>query len=148
MNRTVFRFALSAEISISGRFCDAIVDDLRELGVWHIHYHQTLFFPKAIFQLPKRLGVQYDYTAHDYLPICPRIVMIDETGYYCSNSQFSTDNCDRCIRYNGFDEHADLKDKYQGIYSLPLSPINPCQWKRQRAASDSTVPSPSGRGLG
>ncbi len=91
---------------------DALVDDLRELGVWHIHYHQTLFFPKAIFDLPGRLAVRYDYTVHDHLPLCPRITMIDETGHYCGESQFSTETCDRCIHYNGFDEHADLEEKF------------------------------------
>jgi GT2 family glycosyltransferase len=91
---------------------DELVEDLRELGVWHIHYHQTLFFPKAIFELPGRLAVRYDYTVHDHLPLCPRITMIDETGHYCRESQFSTETCDRCIRYNGFDEHADLEEKF------------------------------------
>jgi GT2 family glycosyltransferase/glycosyltransferase involved in cell wall biosynthesis len=84
--------------------------DMRDLGVWHIHYHQTMHFPKRIWELPEKLGATYDFTAHDYLPICPRINMIDETGYYCGNAQFSPESCTRCIRMNGL-EH-DLHEKY------------------------------------
>ncbi len=89
---------------------DSLARDLRDLGIWHIHYHQTMHFPKRIWDLPERLGVAYDFTAHDYLPICPRINMIDESGYYCGEAQYSAENCTRCVKLNGL-EH-DLDQKY------------------------------------
>lgn len=89
---------------------EAMLEDLRDLGIWHIHYHQTMHYPKRIWGLPESLNVAYDFTAHDYLPICPRINMIDETGYYCGESQLSADNCTRCVKLNGLDH--DLDDKY------------------------------------
>jgi glycosyltransferase involved in cell wall biosynthesis len=59
------------------------------------------------------LGLAYDFTLHDYLPICPRINMIDETGAYCGNAQFDPLICDGCIRVNGLDH--DLESKYQAF---------------------------------
>jgi glycosyltransferase involved in cell wall biosynthesis len=74
-----------------------LVEDLRDLGVWHVHFHQTLFYPGQIWTLPERLGVRYDVTIHDYLTLCPRVNMIDETGWYCGDSQFSAETCNRCL---------------------------------------------------
>lgn len=82
---------------------DRLVEDLKSLEVWHIHYHQTMQFPQAIWTLPENLGIPYDVSLHDYLPICPRITMMDESGYYCEESQYSVENCTRCLRINGFD---------------------------------------------
>jgi GT2 family glycosyltransferase len=82
---------------------DAVLEDLKELGVWHIHYHQTMHFPRRIWELPAELGVAYDVSLHDYLPLCPRINMIDESGYYCGDAQDSAETCMRCIKLNGFD---------------------------------------------
>lgn len=81
-----------------------VLADLRELGVWHMHYHQDLFFPPAIWTLPQRLGVTYDVTLHDYHAVCPSINMIDETGQYCGDSQLDCENCNRCLRLAPLDE--------------------------------------------
>jgi len=78
--------------------------DLLELGVWRIHFHQLIGFPKQIWQLPKLLTCEYDYTAHDFLPLCPRINMIDESGQYCNESQYDDEKCQRCIKMNGLPE--------------------------------------------
>ena len=90
-----------------------LIADLKALNVWHIHYHQTMDFPLRIWDLPADLGLAYDFTLHDYLPICPRINMIDETGAYCGNAQFDPLICDGCIRVNGLDH--DLESKYQAF---------------------------------
>lgn len=90
---------------------EILVEDLRSLGILHIHYHQTMHFPKQIWELPQKLGIRYDFTLHDYLPICPRINMIDESGSYCGEVQFSPQSCTRCVRLNGMDH--DLDDKYK-----------------------------------
>jgi GT2 family glycosyltransferase len=83
---------------------DTLLADLKLLNVWHVHFHQIPFFSKAITELGDRLGVPYDVTIHDYLPICPRINMLDETGWYCGDSQFDADTCNRCVRALGTDE--------------------------------------------
>jgi GT2 family glycosyltransferase/glycosyltransferase involved in cell wall biosynthesis len=88
---------------------EELVKDLRDLGVWHIHYHQTMHFPKQIWELPALLKVAYDFTVHDYLALCPRINMIDESGYYCGETQFSSDSCTRCIRLNGLGNNLGAK---------------------------------------
>lgn len=75
--------------------------DLSELGISRIHYHQVLGFPNVIWQLGEELSCSYDYTAHDFMPLCPRINLIDETGHYCGESQFDIKKCQRCIDING-----------------------------------------------
>lgn len=80
---------------------DALVQDLRDLGVWHLHCHHTMNFPRRSLDLPKLLGIRYDFTVHDYLPICPRINLIDESGVYCGEAQYVAKTCNGCIRVNG-----------------------------------------------
>jgi len=80
-----------------------LLEDLSELGIRHLHFHQTLGFPKKIWQLAEQLHVAYYFTAHDFLPICPRINLIDETGRYCNASQFDVQKCQRCVALNGTD---------------------------------------------
>ncbi|MBN2700257.1 MAG: glycosyltransferase [Methylothermaceae bacterium] len=92
---------------------EQVVRDLKDLQVWHVHYHQTMHFSSSIWTLPEYLDVPYDFTAHDYLPVCPRINMIDETGYYCGDSSLSADTCNRCIAYNG--PEPGLEDKYEAF---------------------------------
>lgn len=78
-----------------------LLRDLTELGISRIHYHQTLGFPSIIWQLGEELSCPYDFTAHDFMPLCPRINLIDETGHYCNDSQFDIKKCQRCINMNG-----------------------------------------------
>lgn len=85
--------------------CQQIADDLAELGVWHIHYHHVLHFSHDIWSLPLKLGVDYDVTIHDYHMICPTINMMDETGQYCGDSQFNTNNCTRCLQINKLEDN-------------------------------------------
>jgi GT2 family glycosyltransferase/glycosyltransferase involved in cell wall biosynthesis len=79
-------------------------NDLKEMGVWRIHFHQLVGFPKQIWQLPEALSCTYDFTAHDFLPLCPRINMIDESGQYCGDSQYDNNKCQRCVELNGLPE--------------------------------------------
>jgi len=80
-----------------------LLNDLSELGISQIHFHQTLGFPKQIWQLTEQLNVPYYFTAHDFMPLCPRINLIDETGYYCHTSQLDVNKCQRCVTLNGTD---------------------------------------------
>ena len=78
---------------------DELADDLSDLGVSGLHYHHTLNFGPNIWELAERLGVDYDVTIHDLMPVCPRINMVDQTDEYCGRSQFSPDACKRCIQH-------------------------------------------------
>jgi GT2 family glycosyltransferase/glycosyltransferase involved in cell wall biosynthesis len=77
---------------------ESLISDLRELGVWHVHYHQTIHFPDDVWKLAGLLNVEYDVTVHDYAHICPRVNLIDDTGRYCGEP--AADVCDRCIEFN------------------------------------------------
>lgn len=87
--------------------------DLRELGIWRIHFHQLIGFPKQIWALPKALSCNYDFTAHDFLPICPRINMIDESRRYCGKSQYDNHKCQRCVQMNGLPKVRGLENLWQ-----------------------------------
>ena len=92
---------------------DALIDDLRILGVWHVHFHHTLHFAGNVHEIPARLRVGFDISLHDYLPVCPRINLIDETGQYCGETQFHPDICTRCIEVNG--TASGLENEYRRI---------------------------------
>jgi len=66
---------------------DALAAALASLGVRQIHVHSLVEWPQtALERLPLlagALGVPLDFTFHDYLAVCPRINMIDETGVFC-----------------------------------------------------------------
>jgi O-antigen biosynthesis protein len=48
--------------------------------------------------LSTQLGVRYDMTLHDYFAICPRVNLVDDTGYYCGEPAVTT--CEQCVRTN------------------------------------------------
>jgi GT2 family glycosyltransferase/glycosyltransferase involved in cell wall biosynthesis len=72
---------------------------LRDLGVEHVHVHHMLDVPREVFRLIDELGVPYDWTVHDYYPVCPRINFIDETGIYCGEP--GPARCQACLDKNG-----------------------------------------------
>lgn len=107
---------------------EILVQDLQILGVWHVHYHQMMDFPPSILQLADKLGVTYDFSTHDYLPICPRVNFVDETGYYCGDSRLSTEGCNQCLklyewpllRQDIFDEYGKDVANWRNKYSIFL----------------------------
>jgi GT2 family glycosyltransferase/glycosyltransferase involved in cell wall biosynthesis len=81
-----------------------LVDALRALGIGHVHVHSLVGFdqPLAARWIPRvarSLGVSYDFTAHDYLCICPRMNLIDASGSYCGEP--AREGCERCVAQNG-----------------------------------------------
>lgn len=109
---------------------EQLVRDLSELGISRIHYHQVLGFPNKIWQLAEQLECAYDFTAHDFMPICPRVNLIDETGYFCGESQFDVNKCQRCIDINGVtdpavEQHletfADSVEEWRNFYATVLA---------------------------
>lgn len=74
---------------------DALLALLRQLGVCHVHYHHLLGHGKPVMQLPQRLGVGYDFTAHDYFSICPQISLTRRDNRYCGEE--GVQQCNDCL---------------------------------------------------
>lgn len=78
---------------------------LKECGISRVHVHQVLGFTTEIKDFIYDLNVPYDFTAHDYLTLCPKIHMIDEGHRYCGEPDIAS--CNACISqipdFNGQD---------------------------------------------
>jgi len=81
-------FTLPAELPM-------LVDTLRTLGVERLHFHHVHLQPQAILELPELTGIPYDYTLHDYHPICPQYHLVTEDGHYCGEPD--VDGCTACL---------------------------------------------------
>lgn len=73
-----------------------LIDALRWLNVCHLHYHHVLDHDPAILELPRRLGLSYDFTAHDYYSLCPQISLTDAQGSYCGEQ--GPAQCASCLQ--------------------------------------------------
>lgn len=82
---------------------DELVDILRRLGIKHIHVHSLFDMDLRIVDLvpaiAARLGIKYDVTLHEYLSICPRVFLIDDSGVYCGEPEEAM--CQLCLEENG-----------------------------------------------
>ena len=85
---------------------------LKELDVWHIHYHHVLEFGKNIWNIPSDLDCAYDVTLHDYFSICPRVNFITSDNRFCGEPD--VDGCRDCLRSVGVHEASFLKLKDLG----------------------------------
>ena len=68
---------------------------LRQQGDVHIHYHHQRGHGEHIARLPARLGVGYDFTAHDYFTICPQISLTQRDSRYCG--ELGVQQCTDCL---------------------------------------------------
>lgn len=75
-----------------------LVEVLRQLQVGHIHFHHLLGHSSDIAELPARLGVTHDFTAHDYYTYCPQISLTDHTDRYCGEQ--GIEQCRQCVQRN------------------------------------------------
>ncbi len=91
----------------------SLIDDLLDLNIWRVHLHQVVSFSVELWDLIKAIGCDYDYSAHDFLAICPRINMIDESGRFCENARLNVDKCQRCIQINGLPEGIGIESLWQ-----------------------------------
>ncbi len=82
---------------------DALTETLAEIGIEHVHVHSLVDLdpaaPEWIRTLSARLGVPYDFTAHDYACVCPRITLIGRSGVYCGEPDVET--CQTCVSKAG-----------------------------------------------
>ncbi|MCC6869758.1 MAG: glycosyltransferase [Burkholderiales bacterium] len=74
---------------------ETLVATLHAIGVARLHFHHIHLQPQAILDLPDRLGVPYDYTLHDYHPICPQYHLVTEDGRYCGEPDIA--GCTACL---------------------------------------------------
>lgn len=97
----------------------ALVRVLQRLRVERVHVHHLIGFDRSIHDFfphfMAALGVPYDFTAHDYYAICPRINLINHTGHYCGEPDISV--CEGCVRRGG----------------LPTGPVPVWQWRQDYA---------------
>lgn len=90
---------------------ERFINFMKDLGIWHVHYHHTLQFPTKVWDIPNMLDCQYDVTLHDYYTICPRANMVSHHDKFCDNP--TIDECNRCIRNLGV--HASSKLKIEDV---------------------------------
>jgi O-antigen biosynthesis protein len=74
----------------------ALVEFLKLARVARIHIHHLMDVPRQIEELAAALGVPYDFTAHDYFSICPRITLTDSSNRYCGEP--AEEGCRACLR--------------------------------------------------
>ena len=95
-------------LSVVGRLdlkhdLSSVVKLIHDLGIVHIHVHHLLGFRfgfgSFVQQIAQKCGINYDFTFHDYMAVCPRIEMIDGSGVYCNN--VNADVCEKCITKYG-----------------------------------------------
>jgi len=99
---------LPSETGSRDEFGDGYADllaTLRAFGVCHVHYHHRIGHGAAIMQLARRLGVEYDFTAHDYYTFCPQITLVNRNQTYCGEPDEA--HCNACLKWapapNGMD---------------------------------------------
>ena len=74
---------------------DALLSILRSIGVSLVHFHHLLGHSAAIKSLPQRLGIPFDFTAHDHYSYCPQISLTDHHNRYCGEK--GVEQCKDCL---------------------------------------------------
>ena len=78
---------------------EALGELLQTAGVTGIEVHSTVGWSARLLQavpaLARSLGIPFDFMAHDYVSICPRITLINDSGIYCGEE--GELQCRRCL---------------------------------------------------
>lgn len=88
----------TAQFDITTEY-EEFIGFLKELDVWHIHYHHVLEFGKEVWEIPSELGCEYDVTIHDYFSVCPRVSFLTENDVFCGEPDKK--GCDTCLQKAG-----------------------------------------------
>lgn len=98
-----------------------LINDLKYLGVFHVHIHHTIGFPNNFIEnLLKELALSYDVTLHDYTSICPRVTLSQNDGKYCQDPPVEV--CELCVKKYGINEN--LQKIYKEIDSMTKWRLN------------------------
>jgi FkbM family methyltransferase len=72
---------------------------IKYLGIRLIHIHHLIDMntdmPLQIQLIAKNAGIPYDFTIHDYYSICPRVNLVDRSGFYCGEPD--NKGCMNCL---------------------------------------------------
>ena len=72
-----------------------LLNFLRNLAISRIHIHHVLDIQHLLLKLPEDLGIPYDFTLHDYYPICPQYNLTRADGRYCGEPDMM--GCNACL---------------------------------------------------
>ncbi|QQS54570.1 MAG: glycosyltransferase [Candidatus Competibacteraceae bacterium] len=75
---------------------EGLVGLLQKAAIIRIHFHHLIGHHPLIATLPHKLGIPYDYTLHDYFPICPQFNLTLPDGRYCGEP--NVDGCNACLK--------------------------------------------------
>jgi glycosyltransferase involved in cell wall biosynthesis len=127
-----------------------LVDQLKILHIRHLHVHHLVDFNaefrEMILQLCKELAIEFDFTSHDYLPICPRFTLYDEgVRGYCGEPDVR--RCQGCVsRFNSsFGKEVDVaqwRDDYAAFLQNARKVMTPdadVQQRLQRYLPDANI---------
>lgn len=93
---------------------EQMLSTLRDIGLHHVHYHHLQGLPEKIRHLPARLGLSYDFTAHDYYTACPQIFLSINSQDYCQEEGDA--QCAQCAACNASEKALDVpawRDRHQ-----------------------------------
>jgi len=110
-------------------------DYLSRLGIAHIELHHFAGLPAAALELATSLGVRYDVYVHDYCWICPRLMLVGGSGFYCGEPALK--DCETCIRTHGTELEEsltveELRTRSAGIFERANRVIAPSRDVRSR----------------
>lgn len=74
---------------------EELLSVLRTIGICHVHYHHLLGVDPQIMLIPIKLGITYDFTAHDYYTACPQVALVDANQRYCGEQGVA--QCRACV---------------------------------------------------
>ncbi|MFZ2468741.1 MAG: FkbM family methyltransferase [Parvibaculum sedimenti] len=78
---------------------EAFAQFLKSIAINAIEVHSTVGWSSRALQfipmVARSLGMPFDFMAHDYVPICPQINLINQSGIYCGEQ--GNEQCSRCL---------------------------------------------------
>jgi GT2 family glycosyltransferase len=93
---------------------------LKSLNLGRVHLHSLVGYSARevsdMLAAIRLAGLPYDFTVHDYAPICPRITMIDWGGSYCDTP--SRTYCGICLERGGSDFGETDIHAWIGLYEI------------------------------
>jgi len=111
-------YDITAPIAVNG-----LVKLLRELRIEAMEIHHLGDFwgnaPLDFLEVAEAAGIPHDFVVHDYLSICPRINLVDETGMYCGEPD--EQGCTTCLKRFGSDYGQPQIDEWRHRYNTFLS---------------------------
>lgn len=84
---------------MSGAAPTSMSEVLNRLDPAHVHVHSLMGIPPEFLAVVTWRGLRYDWTIHDYFPVCPRAHLDRDDGRYCGEPNES--GCESCLSRRG-----------------------------------------------